>query len=440
MKITGALVAPVFVIYFCPLISAFMDRRKAILFLTIFIDLLGFGIIIPILPNYAEELGASEFMIGVIAAVFSLMQFVFTPIWGTLSDQKGRRPMMLISIAITCIAYLLFSQATTLWLLIISRCLAGLGSGNISVAQAYIADITPPEQRAKSMGMIGAAFGLGFIFGPPAGGLIMEYWGIMYVGLICGALCLINLVLAFFVLPESLGEKIQARKINILPVKDFVKVLSSGGPRELFLINFIYITAFFTFQITATLLWDDKYGFGDKEIGYLFAFIGICTAVMQGGLVGFFTRVFGEFRLLTIGTYMLMFCLLVISFIPEAYFIPFELIILLFLAIANGMVGPSSLSLLSAMTDKHEQGRRLGLFQSFGSMARVIGPLMAGMLYGINMHLPYLVGAALLLVNVFLCYNIKKFRPGIEKDTSAEEIITPAPVADIIPENTDLEK
>ncbi|NBC06094.1 MAG: MFS transporter, partial [Bacteroidetes bacterium] len=183
-----------------------MNNRSPliVLFITIFIDLIGFGIIIPILPIYANDLGASGAEIGLVAASFSFMQFLIAPFWGNLSDRYGRKPILLISIAITGLGYLIFSQASTLFLLFAARIVAGIGSANISTAQAYISDITPPDKRAKAFGIIGAAFGLGFIFGPPLGGFLKNNFGIDYVGYVAAGLSAANLLLAYFMLSESL--------------------------------------------------------------------------------------------------------------------------------------------------------------------------------------------------------------------------------------------
>jgi DHA1 family tetracycline resistance protein-like MFS transporter len=385
-----------------------LNRNSAllVLFITIFVDLLGFGIVIPILPNYVKEIGASNWMVGVVTAVYSLMQFLFTPIWGSLSDRIGRRPVIIISIVITIFSSLMFSQATGLFVLIISRVLGGIGSGNISAAQAYISDITPPEKRAQSMGLIGAAFGLGFIFGPPVGGIIKSTYGIEYVGYLTAFIGVINLVMAFFFLPESIHQKNKHSSISIFPVKDFIRVFKMKGLAALFFIYHIYIVAFFMFQTTAALIWKEIYHFTDKEIGYVFAFIGISTTLMQGFLIGFFTRLFGEKKLLYIGTLLMMLCLIFFSYIPLYLFIPVGLLILLFLAIANGMIGPSGLSILSQMSSPNEQGKVLGLYQSFGSLARVIGPLVGTLFYDVNPHLPYWIGAIILCINVILIRTV----------------------------------
>jgi len=174
-----------------------------ILLLTVMLDLIGFGIVLPLLPTYAKDLGANPFMIGLIAAIFSIMQFVFSPLWGKLSDRIGRRPVMLFSIFITGVSYLVFSQTTTIALLIFSRGLSGIGSANIAAAQAYITDVTDSKSRSGAMGMIGAAFGIGFIIGPLIGGLLKHNYGIPMVGYVSAGLIFFDFILAVFLLPES---------------------------------------------------------------------------------------------------------------------------------------------------------------------------------------------------------------------------------------------
>ncbi len=380
----------------------------AILFFTILIDLLGFGIVIPILPNYAKEIGASDLMIGMVAGIYSLMQFLFTPIWGNLSDRYGRRPIILVSIGISVIAYLFFSQANTLFLLLFSRGLAGIGSGNISAAQAYIADITPPENRAKSMGLIGAAFGLGFIFGPPIGGLVKSLYGIEWVGLLTAFLCFLNLILALVILPESLKVKDENSPIRFLPIKDYIEVFKKPEQAKIFSISFLYINAFFVFQITATLLWKEHYGMDDKQIGYLFAYMGLSTTMVQGLLIGKFNQWMSEYNLLIAGSAMMMAVLYSISFVPFEYFLPFEMLLLFLFAVANGAISPTGLSLVSKTAQPHQQGKIMGLYQSFGSLARVTGPLIGSTLYGVQYHLPYLVGGSLLIINIILAKKLSK--------------------------------
>jgi multidrug resistance protein len=219
------------------------NKQLLVLFLTIFLDLLGFGIIIPVFPIIAKELNASAIEIGFIAGIYSLMNFIFSPFWGTLSDRIGRRPVMLISIALTVLAYVFFAFTNSLVFLILSRVFAGIGSANISAAQAYIADITPPENRAKNMGFIGAAFGLGFIFGPPIGGFLKSISGtgsVEYVGWFSAILSSINLLLAFLFLKESLQVKQKDKAFSFKPIANLIEEFKKPIIRELILFNFIF--------------------------------------------------------------------------------------------------------------------------------------------------------------------------------------------------------
>lgn len=400
-----------------------MDKRLYILYLAIFIDLLGFGIVIPVLPSYVQELGGHGYLVGIVAASFSIMSFFFTPIWGSLSDKFGRRPILLLTILFSTLAYGSLYFASSLTVLLLSRIFSGIGSGNISVAQAFIVDTTPPEKRVKAMGMIGAAFSLGFIFGPPVGGFVKEAYGFGALGIVVGALCLVNLIIAWFWLPESIYQKNRELKIKLIPFNDLIKSLEIPGRRQIFLFNLIYITAFFMFQITGTLVWEEKYGFDASQISLIFSLIGLCSAIMQGGLAGLFNRWLGEFKLIFLGSFMLMFALATISFVQPGWFFYLEIPLIILIVVANGFVGPASISILSRITNPKEQGKTLGLFQSYGALARSVGPLVGGMLFDVDMHLPYLFGAAILIVGVFLASSLGKFL----QEEKASANIVPSP-------------
>ena len=382
-----------------------MKKPIIIIFITIFIDMLGFGIIIPILPIFSKELGAANYQVGLIAMSFPIMNFLFAPFWGSLSDRFGRRPIILVSVLITGLAYLLFSQTVNLWLLLLSRILSGIGSANLSVAQAYIADITPPQERAKSMGLIGAAFGLGFIIGPTAGGYmksISSTGQVDWVGYLAAGLCLINLVMAYFLLPESLKEKQKNVRFNFRVISGIVAELRKPTIRELLLINFIFITAFMIMQISVTLFWKEKIGLNEVEMGNMFAFIGLATVIVQGGLVGRMVKKFGETKLLTYGTYLFIISLIMIPWVTPQNFLPIELTAFALMALANGCLTPSITSLLSKSADPKDVGQVLGVNQSFGSMARAAGMGLSGFIYGIEFHLPFLTGAVMMLLCIWL--------------------------------------
>lgn len=385
-----------------------------VLFVTIFIDLLGFGLVIPILPIFSRQIGASDTEIGLIAAVYSLMNFIFAPFWGTLSDRIGRRPVILVSILVTAASYIIFAYSTTLFILFAARILGGIGSANLSAAQAYISDITPPEGRAKAMGLIGAAFGLGFIFGPPLGGYlksISSEGSVDMVGYVSAAFCIINFIMAYFLLPESIKQKKLDAPFNFKPITSLVKQLQVPQIRELFLFNFVFITAFSMMQITVALLWEEHNGLNEKQIGYMFAFIGLASAIVQGTMVGRLVKWFGEHKLLFIGSILMAIGLVMIPFISNDYFFPFAFISIIFIALANGCLMPSITSLISQYTSEEKQGHTLGLNQSFGSIARVVGPTLGGFLYGISYFHPYVAGGIFMIGCIGFYYMLINTKP-----------------------------
>ncbi len=382
-----------------------MDRRLVILFITIFIDLVGFGIFVPVVPIYARELNASESLVGDTGALFSLMMFIFTPFWGTLSDRFGRRPVILIAVGLSALSYVLFAHATTITLLIVSRMLTGIGSGNITAAQAYITDITPPDQRAKALGLIGAAFGLGFIFGPPLGSLVFDRLGVEWVGYVAAIMCLVNLVAVWAFLPESLREKVSHRKIRLKPVTSAIKALREPRFRDLFIISFIYITAFSMMQMTIAMLWYDDYGLDKRQIGYMFAIVGLGSAIVQGTMVGWLQRTFGERNLMIYGALMVAVGLGMIAFIPDSLFLPLSIISIALLSLGNGSLSPTLLSQLSRNAEQHEQGEVLGMNQSFGSLARIAGPALGGRLYEMGHSLPYVASGLVMLGGLYYVHG-----------------------------------
>lgn len=402
-------------------------QRKAsfgIIFATIFLDLVGFGIIIPIMPFYAEHFGASATDIGLLAASFSLMQFFFAPIWGRLSDRVGRRPIILMSLIGSAVTMTLFGLANSLLMLFAARIFAGIFMANISAAQAYIADITTPENRAKGMGIIGAAFGLGFIFGPPIGGilsdagvlqaaerLISRLFSTDAAGLLLGnrygvpaffaaGIAAINVLAASIYLPESrsraeIRQSRESEQRSRFNVANFKAALLNPVV-SLFIILFFLVTlAFANLEATFALMTERHYGYDSTQNGYLFAFIGILVAIMQGALIGPLTRRFGEGRLLTLG---LLAQGVAFLFLPYTGALATLLPVLALVSIGNGLSAPSLQSLISRNTDKDKQGGVLGVSQSLGSLARVFGPVWGGWFFDkISVAAPYWSGGLLLL-------------------------------------------
>jgi len=386
-----------------------LEMKKSplvVLFFTVFIDLVGFGIVLPLLPTYAKDIGATPLEIGLIAASFSVMQFFFSPIWGAKSDQIGRRPIILISVAASAISYLIFSQADTVALLLISRILAGIGSANISATQAYITDVTDSTNRSKAMGMIGAAFGLGFVLGPPLGGFLKTFYGISMVGYVAAALTFLDLILAFIFLPESLKEKKPKAKVQLFNFDKMLDAFKRPAVSRIMITNFLFLFAFVNMQVSAALLWKEYFSVTDQSIGYLFAIVGVISVFVQGFLIGKLTKKYGERKVFLLGNMIMAVGLICIPYTPTDSLFTIGLFFLGMLAIGNGLVVPIGSSLISLYTPNHEQGEVLGVFQSVGSFARILGPFSGSLLYGIEIHSPYLVGGALVIVGSLIASTL----------------------------------
>ncbi len=383
------------------------NRSLVVLFFTVFIDLMGFGLIIPILPIYAKELGATDTIVGLLGASFSIMQFVFASFWGGLSDKYGRRPIILISIIIMILAYVLFANATVLWLLFVTRMLKGFGAANLSVAQAYISDIVPKENLTKAFGIIGVAFGLGFIFGPSIGGVINEYHGVRGVGYFAAGLSVVNFVMAYFYLEETLHDRTQSVMLFPNPWKDIFRFRGCPEISSLLTINFVFVLGFSMMQITSTLLWAEHFGLSQLHIGYTFAYIGFLAVVIQGGLIGYFNSWFGDRNLLFFGTLMVAIGLFSMPFVPTDRFY-FELVSLTLLSFGNALLTPTVSSLLTSYAPGDAQGKVLGTNQSVGSLARVLGPAIGGAIYGLHFTYPYVLAGSITLVVSVLAIRLRK--------------------------------
>lgn len=391
------------------------DRRLITLLFTIFIDLLGFGIVVPILPVVSKKLAMAsglginpDVAVGIIAGSFSIMQFLFSPLWGSMSDRIGRRPIILGSILATALGYALLGLSGSIYVLFIARIISGIGSANISAAQAYIADITPPAERAKRMGLIGAAFGLGFVFGPPIGGALFDAGGLQLVGFGTAVLCVLNFGMAWFMLPESLTEKNAEKRRFIDSFQGLTRVWKIEILGELFLINFVYIAAFSMMQVNASVLWSEHYHLTEKQVGYVFGFIGICSAIVQGGLIGVFQRKLGLRKMLIWGCPLVAVGLSIIPLPSQNWFYVVQVTAILLLATGNGMLMPSINSLVSVNTPAADQGKTLGLMQSTGSLARAVGPVTSGFLYSWYFALPYLSAGLLMIFTLVIALRLTK--------------------------------
>ncbi len=407
-----------------------------VIFLTVFMDLVGFGIVVPMVPLYGKLLvpdtvtavWAQGLIIGVIISAFSAMQFIFSPVWGRLSDRHGRRPILLLSTAGACASYVLFALSTwlpnhaaALGVMVLSRMLAGLFGGNITVAQAYIADISPPEQRSRMMGLIGMAFGLGFIFGPAIGFISFKSLGLSGPGWLAAAMCGANFILAFFILVESL--KPTSEHVAQRPHLDqWLHTLGQPKIGLLVIVFFLATFCFSCFESTLPLLVTENFHLDlqlDQKsattVFSLFVYCGLIGAFVQGGAIGRLVKMLGEPKLIAVSLVLTAASMAWLPFIGGVARLSWGVLLrhqglpwvamlaaLALLAVGTGLTRPPLFGLLSNLTPPREQGATLGVAQSAGSLARILGPLFATPLLGYSPPVPYVVCAAILLGTTFL--------------------------------------
>jgi DHA1 family tetracycline resistance protein-like MFS transporter len=402
-----------------------MPRQRSplfVLFLTVFIDLIGFGIVIPILPLYAEHFHASPIAIGWLTGIYSGMQIIFTPILGKLSDRFGRRPVLFVSIVGTAIGFTLMGLAHSLTLLFIARILAGITGGNISIPQAYIADVTAPEKRSRAMGLIGAAFGLGFTFGPLIGGVMsrISYSAPFYFS---AGLAVINAALVYLILPESLPRE---RRLRPHQEASIIEVFRHGRGAMFGIVIATYFFLIVGFSIMTTLFalfTEKRFGYDAQANGYLFGFVGVVSVIVQGGLIGRLIKIFGEVALARTG---MILTTLSLALLPMSGNLTVLLLISAGLSAGSGFASPPLSGLASQMIESSWQGRALGLMQSAGSSARLLGPLLGGWLLTFDLrkpvsqygYTPFLAGAFLCFVGAIFAFCFKK--PA--EDRSTEDI------------------
>jgi MFS family permease len=392
-----------------------MTTKKAslgTLFFTVFLDLLGFGLVIPFLPGLARDLGASDVVATLPGAAYSLMQFLFIPVWGRLSDRVGRRPVLLWSIAASAAGMVILGVGHTLAWLFVARLWSGVATANIAVAQAYIADVTTPETRARGMGLIGVAFGLGFILGPAVGGILSRFpvpgFSGGHVGalpaFVAAALSTVNLLLALRTLPESLPPEARGkgkRRAVPLDVTAFRTAVSVPGVGVAVTMNFLMIVWFAAMEQTFRLFTEDAFGMTAAATGAILAVVGVIGAIIQGGLVGRLARRFGEARLVIVGATVMALAFALLGASPSfgggaAVAALWSSCVLI--ALGNGLMAPALPAYVSKRSGADAQGLSLGTLQSASAMGRVIGPALGGVLYStLSPTAPYAAGALGLL-------------------------------------------
>jgi MFS family permease len=403
-----------------------MMRKASLgtLFLTVFIDLLGFGLVIPFLPGVARQLGAGDLAAALTGTVYSLMQFLLVPVWGRLSDRVGRRPVLLVSIAATAAGMALLGFADTLPLLFAARIFTGAATANLAVAQAYIADVTPPERRARGMGIIGMAFGLGFILGPFVGGELSRFPVMGRPGAMpafaAAALSVVNLLFAAATLPESLPPAARrqahghgSERLSPFDLGSVRRALALPAVGRAVAINFLLVFWFAGMEQTFRLFTDDGFGLSAEGTGRLFGLVGLVSAVVQGGLIGRLTRRFGEARLITAGLVVLAAGFLLLAASPDARAAPLLALAIasMVIALGSGLCSPSITAYVSRHAGADVQGLTLGTVQSASALGRVLGPAAAGFLYqAIDPGAPYLAGATGMALAALLAFGLERQR------------------------------
>jgi MFS transporter, DHA1 family, tetracycline resistance protein len=409
-----------------------------IIFITIFIDLVGFGIVIPVLPLYAREFNASEATVGVLLAIYSAMQFIFAPILGKLSDKVGRRPVLLYSLIGTSVGFMImgfaprmpvgfvvFGLAPALVWLFIARIIDGISGGNISTAQAYIADVTPPEQRSRGMGLIGAAFGLGFIFGPAIGGL-MSHVSREAPFFFAAALAAANATAVYFLLPESLSAEQRSHPDRRASISQVLKQSGGWHLKAVMATYFFATVAFAMLTASYALFAFSRFNFDATHTGYMFAYLGVLGAIIQGGLLGRLVKAFGEKTLAVAGTAVFAVSLFAL---PMSATIPILLLASTGIAIGNSLTTPTLNGLASKSVSPVFQGRVLGVMASVASLARIIGPVLGDYLLGRDRgpsapldhygRTPYWTSAVIMLVALALACTLQS-----RAEVASEEPVT----------------
>jgi multidrug resistance protein len=410
------------------------QRRRSPLFLmalTILIDFTGFGLILPSLPFWAQHLGANAFGVGLIITIYALAQFLFTPLLGSLSDRYGRKPIITISLLIEAVSLVLTALAGSLPLLLAARFIGGIGASNIGSAQAVVADITTPQERAKGMGLIGAAIGLGFVIGPALAGVLSPF-GQTIPFWIAGGVALLNALLVLCFFPETRKRQAAINK----PVHHGWAVLFSGWHNackqravvRLVGINFLFTLAFTAMEAIFALFSQHTFGWGTVQNGYVFTYIGVLVVIMQGGLVGRLVKRWHEQRVMIGGLVLLGVGLILLAFSTHVAWL---LIALALLSIGDGAVTPTVSTLLSFSSVADAQGETLGFAQGIAGLARVIGPLVAGVLYDrIGAGIPFIAGGILGILALLLALSPLPLPEAQTSVSTAEGAETPVAVSE----------
>ncbi|HYL38196.1 MAG TPA: MFS transporter [Bryobacteraceae bacterium] len=361
-----------------------MKSPLVAIFLIVSIDVLGLTIILPLLPFYAEKMGATPAVVGLLVSTYALCQLIAGPILGRMSDHMGRRPLLLVSQLGTFAGFLLLAYSKVLWLVFLSRIIDGLTAGNLSLAQAYISDVTKPEERAKSFALIGIAFGMGFLIGPAISGFLAQF-SYQYPIFAAATLSAGSILSTYFLLPATLPAAADAatpRKFTLLDWGNYARYFREPGLAALLWQFFAFAFTFSLFMTGFPLFAERRFewhghAFGPKEVGYVYAYLGVLGVILQGGLMGRLVKVFGEMRLVRAGFFLAMAGLAALGF---THGIPLLLVVAAAASIGTGVNRPALTSLITQKAGRSEQGVVLGLTQSLNSISAICAPAVAGFL------------------------------------------------------------
>ncbi|HYP14228.1 MAG TPA: MFS transporter [Bryobacteraceae bacterium] len=360
-----------------------MSKALLPIFLVVVVDILGMTIVLPLLPFYAEHLGASATVVGMVVSSFAVCQLFGGPILGRLSDRFGRRPLLLVSQVGTLIGFIILAFAHNLWLLFLSRIIDGFTAGNISLAQAYIADVTKPEERTRAFAFIGIAFGVGFLIGPALSGFLSQF-GYIYPILVAIGLSATSILATWLFLPKTkaLPASAESRRLSLLEWSRYAAYFRQPGLGALLTLFFLFVLAFTSFMSGFPLFAERRYTvdahpFTAREVGYVYAYVGVIGILVQGGMLSRLSKVWGDWRIIQFGFLSGVIGFSALAFTRE---IPALLLAAIPITFTSSLIRPAVTSLITRATDRSEQGSVLGLTQSLQSIAQIFMPLLAGVL------------------------------------------------------------
>ncbi len=372
-----------------------MNRSLLPIFLIVAVDILGLTIVIPLLPFYAEKFGASPLIVGCLITSYAVCQLISGPILGNISDHVGRKPLLLVSQVGTFIGFIILGQARTLPLIFLSRVLDGCTAGNITLAQAYISDVTEPKDRSKAFGIIGISFGLGFLIGPAISGYLSQF-GYHYPIYAAAGLSLLSILATMFFLPadtHSRSKPDASRKLSIFQFGIYATYLKRPALSPYLFQFFLFAMSFSVFLGGFALFSERRFDFGPPEVGYVFAFTGLLGIFIQGGLLGRLVKRYGDWKLIVFGFFAatIGYFLLGLAFTIETLLVSATIT-----SFGNGVLRPCLTSIISQRASRNEQGIVLGLTQSMNSIAQIVAPLLSGLLIEVKWLIPWAFLASLL--------------------------------------------